>query len=142
MSMARESKMKTATTQEQQKHCSGKYQRVLSSLRKSMTRAAPQMANATTARARTIPRWMSQAESRNRTRDKWQARRNIPGTNISYTSSSRKSRARAVPRKGNATTARAQTILSRMDQAEARQSQMSIKRHARRNISGTSLSKR
>ena len=99
------------------------------------------MANTTTARARTIPRRISQAEARSQTRIKFQARRNIPGTSISYTPRFRKSTTRAAPQTANAMTARARTILRQTGQAEARQNQTRIKRHARGSIPGTKYHK-
>ena len=57
-STAKRSSMKTAATQK------GKYQRVPPILWKGMAEAAPRTATATTARVRTIPRRMGQAEAR------------------------------------------------------------------------------
>ena len=65
--------------------------------KKNMTGAGPGMANMTTAHSQIIPRRMSQWEAKSQTRIKCQARRNIPGTSISNTPSSRKSTAPAAP---------------------------------------------
>ena len=81
-------KNKDPATKKQQGYCPGKYSILRKPRsRKGIARAAPQTANTTTARARTIPRQMVQVEARqSRMRIKCQAR-SIPGTRFSKTRS-------------------------------------------------------
>ena len=88
MSGARRWETKTATTKEQREHCPGKHPIIRQPRsRKEMARAAPRMTNTPTARARTIPRQMGQAEARqSQTRITCQTKI-IPGTSILKTRS-------------------------------------------------------